>query len=90
MNPKIEKTGDTTKLQIIGALQRLRDRSKLTRSADELRGYRAAATQLCDLVEMTTNPSDLWTSLPKEAQLSARSRIGDHLYVTRAALGVLP
>lgn len=44
---------------------------------------RHMALEIIELIESRAPESELWTSSPDAADVTAESRLGDHLYITR-------
>jgi hypothetical protein len=80
-------------LEIIRALQTCRAIQRTlveTKASPEIiRRHVATAIPFLSLIESLTPDHELWTSLPEEAELTARDSVGDHLAVTRRALGLV-
>lgn len=48
----------------------------------------SVALTLINLIESRAPESELWTSSPDAADVTAESRLGDHLYITRKHFGL--
>lgn len=49
---------------------------------------RHMALEIIELIESRAPESELWTSSPDAAEVTAESRLGDHLYITRKHFGL--
>ena len=50
--------------------------------------FKRSALAICSQIEAHGATDDLWSTCLEEAELTEYSRLGDHLAVTRGALGV--
>jgi hypothetical protein len=48
----------------------------------------SVALTVIDLIEGRAPESELWTSSPDAAEVTAAARLGDHLYITRKHFGL--
>lgn len=86
------KTETTPKQAAIDAMARIRRGLKSGPEANPLVlvGFRTCAIEFLRYIESTTPESEQWTNGCTEAELNEQSTVGDHLGVTRKALGLLP
>ena len=87
LSPKTELPfGETTDPRFLLAMMRMTFRNA---TPSEQQVLRRLAIHVFRHIEDNAQSDSLWTSLPKEKELTAESRLGDHLSVTRNLYGFI-
>ena len=87
LSPKTELPfGETTDPRFLLAMMRMTFRNA---TPSEQQVLRRLGIHVFRHIEENAQSDSLWTSLPKEKELTAESRLGDHLSVTRNLYGFI-